>query len=349
MQHKIRYDRNYAAPEIINKVRPRNHREEKKKKEKADQKRSTMKVTATTTSAISSHGTTATATATATASQTNTAMTTETISNYVADYGLLVDSYSMGHTIRYMMTGVQPGTSIDDAIQKQQNIENGLLCCRKLLFCFSNKNKKQPQPQKRSVRYRQTEDLPGEVYILIRSLTELSQRNRISIRKARRTVPWISDVFLSSSQQQQEQQLSLSLSNKEDDNSNNNSNNDDDERKKEQPQNIISTLPTTTTTTISTPSSHYAVSEEQLHSLNQICYLSLGTAAIEIVAAASNHTTTTSPTKLDTDTDTSINTNTHTSTSTSTDKTSIVQIDTDDITTTEQTIVEQQHDETLMF
>ena len=303
-----------------------------------------MKVTATTTSATSSHGTTATATAT----NTNTAMTTETISNYVADYGLLVDSYSMGHTIRYMMTGVQPGTSIDDAIQKQQNIENGLLCCRKLLFCFSNKNKKQPQPQKRSVRYRQTEDLPGEVYILIRSLTELSQRNRISIRKARRTVPWISDVFLSSSQQQQEQQLSLSLSNKEDDNSNNNSNNDDDERKKEQPQNIISTLPTTTTTTISTPSSHYAVSEEQLHSLNQICYLSLGTAAIEIVAAASNHPTT-SPTKLDTDTDTCINTNTHTSTSTSTDKTSIVQIDTDDITTTEQTIVEQQHDETLMF
>ena len=344
MQHKIRYDRNYAAPEIINKVRPRNHREEKKEKEKAEQKRSTTKVIATATSATSSHGTAATATATAT--NTNTAMTTETISNYVADYGLLVDSYSMGHTIRYMMTGVQPGTSIDDAIQKQQNIENGLLCCRKLLFCFSNKNKKQPQPQKRSVRYRQTEDLPGEVYILIRSLTELSQRNRISIRKARRTVPWISDVFLSSSQQQQEQQLSLSLSNKEDDNSNNNSNNDDDERKKEQPQNIISTLPTTTTTTISTPSSHYAVSEEQLHSLNQICYLSLGTAAIEIVAAASNHTTT-SPTKLDTDT--SINTNTHTSTSTSTDKTSIVQIDTDDITTTEQTIVEQQHDETLMF
>jgi hypothetical protein len=348
LQNKIRYDRNYAAPEIINKVRPRNHREEKKKKGKAEQKRSTMTVTATSTSVISSHGTTATATATA--SETNTAMTTETISNYVADYGLLVDSYSMGHTIRYMMTGVQPGTSIDDAIQKQQNIENGLLCCRKLLFCFSNKNKKQPQqqPQKRSVRYRQTEDLPGEVYILIRSLTELSQRNRISIRKARRTVPWISDVFLSSSsQQQQEQQLSLSLSNKEDDNSNN----DEDERKQEQPQNIISTLPTTTTT-ISTPSSHYAVSEEQLHSLNQICYLSLlGTAAIEIVAAASNHTTTTSPTKLDTNTDTSINTNTHThtSTSTSTDKTSIVQIDTDDITTTEQTIVEQQHDETLMF
>jgi predicted transcriptional regulator len=348
LQHKIRYDRNYAAPEIINKVRPRNHREENKEKEKAEQKRSTTKIIATATSATSSHGTTATATATATNTNTNTVMTTETISNYVADYGLLVDSYSMGHTIRYMMTGVQPGTSIDDAIQKQQNIENGLLCCRKLLFCSSNKNKKQPQPQKRSVRYRQTEDLPGEVYILIRSLTELSQRNRISIRKARRTVPWISDVFLSSSsQQQQEQQLSLSLSNKEDDNSNNNSNNDDDERKKEQPQNIISTLPTTTTTTISTPSSHYAVSEEQLHSLNQICYLSLGsTAAIEIVAAASNHPTT-SPTKLDTNSDTSINTNTHTNTST--DKTSIVQIDTDDITTTKQTIVEQQHDETLMF
>merc|ERR1711935_983659 len=46
--------------------------------------------------------------------------TIETISNYVADYGLLVDSYSMGHTIRYMMTGVQPGISVEEAIKKQQ-------------------------------------------------------------------------------------------------------------------------------------------------------------------------------------------------------------------------------------
>ena len=42
---------------------------------------------------------------------------TETISEYVADYGLLVDSYSMGHTIRYMMTGVMPSESVDGAIQ----------------------------------------------------------------------------------------------------------------------------------------------------------------------------------------------------------------------------------------
>jgi hypothetical protein len=274
----------------------------------------------------------------ATSTSTSTTKTTETISNYVADYGLLVDSYSMGHTIRYMMTGVQPGTSLDDAIQKQHNRENGLLCYRKLLSCFSNNNNKnkQQQKQKRSVRYRRIEDLPEEVYVLIKSLTEQSQRDRISIRKARRTVPWISDVFLSSSQQQ-EQQPSSTPPNKEKDNNNNN-NNVDDEKKEEQQQDTISTPPTTTTT-ISTTSSHHLVSEEQLHSLNQIRYLPLATAAIETAVATSNNTTT-SPIKLDTDADTD--------TDTIADKTSIVQIDTDDITTTEQTHAEQ-YDETIMF
>ena len=60
--------------------------------------------------------------------------TTETISNYVADYGLLVDSYSMGHTIRYMMTGVQPGISVEDAILQQNGGAVGKLfslCCAK--------------------------------------------------------------------------------------------------------------------------------------------------------------------------------------------------------------------------
>lgn len=115
--------------------------------------------------------------------------TTETISNYVADYGLLVDSYSMGHTIRYMMTGVQPGISVEDAIRQQQNAG----WVRK---CFSLCSKKTKEKiQKRSVRFRRMEDLPREICRLVGSLTQIAEQNRISIRKARWNVPWIADAL----------------------------------------------------------------------------------------------------------------------------------------------------------
>lgn len=144
-------NRNFAAPEIINQVRPRN----KPNIGKPDQ-----------------------------------GSTTETISNYVADYGLLVDSYSMGHTIRYMMTGVQPGLSVEDAIKHQQRAG-----CIAYLFlpCFGGGNGN--EKQKRSVRYRSMEELPGEVYRMIGALTQTSEKIRLSIRKARWGDPWIADVF----------------------------------------------------------------------------------------------------------------------------------------------------------
>lgn len=106
-----------------------------------------------------------------------------TISEYVADYGLVVDSYSMGHTIRYMMTGVMPNKSIEEAIRSQNSL------CRKL--CGVSKK----QNGTRSVHYRDLKELPEDARELIKNLTELSEKNRLSIRKARRSVPWIRDVF----------------------------------------------------------------------------------------------------------------------------------------------------------
>lgn len=157
-------NRNFAAPEIVNKVRLSPHRlgassTRKKRASKND-------VLPFTEQPI-----------------------TETISNYVADYGLLVDSYSMGHTIRYMMTGAQPGVSVKDAIQRQKQASLiSWLCCKSNGSQSGNK-------LVRSVRYRKLDDLPGVVYKLIKDLTELSTDKRISIRKARRNVFWISDVF----------------------------------------------------------------------------------------------------------------------------------------------------------
>jgi len=150
-------NRNFAAPEIINKVRANSGDN--------DEHYSALE-------------------------EDDAAKTTETISNFVADYGLLVDSYSMGHTIRYMMTGVQPGISVEDAIREQ----GGGFLGKLFSLCASSKQDKGKEA-KRSVRYRRMENLPGGAYRLVGILTEVSETKRISIRKARWTVPWIADVL----------------------------------------------------------------------------------------------------------------------------------------------------------
>jgi len=113
--------------------------------------------------------------------------TTETISNFVADYGLLVDSYSMGHTIRYMMTGAQPGILVEEAIQEQSGGFLGKL--------FSLCLKDNKSNQKRTVRYRRMEELPSDICRLVGAMTQISVQNRLSIRKARWSVPWIADTL----------------------------------------------------------------------------------------------------------------------------------------------------------
>jgi hypothetical protein len=118
---------------------------------------------------------------------------TDTISEYVSDYGLMVDAYSMGHTLRYFMTGVPPYLSIAEAIAAQDSI------CSKL--CGGKK-----KTARRSVRYRPLSELPTEVQRLIEHLTERLESKRISIRKARRTYPWINDVVDHTDRQESEEQ-----------------------------------------------------------------------------------------------------------------------------------------------
>lgn len=192
MSHKMKRtmsalgNRNYAAPEIINKVRPQ-YRPRTEPKLGTD------------------GGATATIAAAATTPTTTTTTkqaTTDTISTYVADYGLLVDSFSLGHTIRYMMTGVQPGISIEDAIFLQTGGWIGTVCawlcsCGGTTTTTNNTNATTTKntKTKRTVQYRRTEDLPTDVCRLIGSLTQLSEHKRLSVRKARWNVPWIADVL----------------------------------------------------------------------------------------------------------------------------------------------------------
>lgn len=149
-------NRNYAAPEIVEKVRASTAQEKRESKRASIQQRCSI--------------------------------TCNTISNFVADYGLLVDSYSMGYTIRYMMTGVEPGTSVEEAMKKQNRSKKA----GKMLKMIGLKKK---PDQSRKPRYRSLLDMPGHIFVLVKELTAVSAEKRISIRKARRNYIWISDVL----------------------------------------------------------------------------------------------------------------------------------------------------------
>lgn len=112
---------------------------------------------------------------------------TSTISSFVADYGLLVDAYSLGCTIRYMMTGCPPHQNVAEAIANQNSIVTKVLA----LCCGSKTN---PNNTRRP-RFRLVADLPGEVQRLIMKLTEPKESQRASVRSARR-YPWIQDVLV---------------------------------------------------------------------------------------------------------------------------------------------------------
>ena len=154
-------NRNYAAPEIVNKVRRRSAWDKKLERRQKRERQCSE--------------------------------TTKTISDFVADYSLLVDSYSMGNTIRYMMTGVRPGLSVDEVIRKQQRSAKAKKIVGKLLRL--KKSNEHSSNSSRKPIYRSMGDLHGQIYLLIQNLTQTLPNERISIRKARRTVEWISDVL----------------------------------------------------------------------------------------------------------------------------------------------------------
>lgn len=159
-------NRNFAAPEIINNVR-------KSPKDKASTGGSKPTPGSSETDGKA---------------EASEAPITETILEFVADYGLLVDSYSLGQAIKYMMTGVHPGRDLEEAIRSQER--RGLL--GSLCPCLSSREAS--SPKKRSVRYRGLDDLPGKIFVLIGLLLEVSTQKRVSVRKARQ-IEWIDEIL----------------------------------------------------------------------------------------------------------------------------------------------------------
>jgi serine/threonine protein kinase len=117
---------------------------------------------------------------------------TKTLSDHISYYGLLVDAYSIGNTIKYMMTGVPPDEDVSEAIAAQNHpiAKFGRFLGKKM-------GKKNTTDKKvRKVKYRSIPKIPPEVFRLIKGCTEFDAHKRTSVRTARLYYPWIDDVLV---------------------------------------------------------------------------------------------------------------------------------------------------------
>lgn len=137
---------------------------------------------------------------------------TKTLSEHVSFYGLMADAYSIGNTMKYMLTGVSPNENVNDIIAFQNtpisilfNTISQLNCC-----CNNNNSKRQQlteeeedaqqqhkPPRSRRIRkmkYRKISDIPIEIYHFIKELTLYDPQKRMTVTMARQH-PWIHQVL----------------------------------------------------------------------------------------------------------------------------------------------------------
>ena len=99
----------------------------------------------------------------------------EALTECVSNYGLVADSFSVGITMRYILTGVPPTMTVDEYVSSQSNVLALICSC---LFSGNNKNK----PKKR-IRY--STELPKELSTLVLGLTHWDANKRTTVRAAK--------------------------------------------------------------------------------------------------------------------------------------------------------------------
>lgn len=104
-------------------------------------------------------------------------MSKEALTECVADYGMIVDSYSVGWTLRVILTGIPPSVTISQYMKKiaaQQEVvgESGCLCF-----------KSQPPPPP-EIKVRDPSQLPRDATLLISNLTKSKPEERMTVREA---------------------------------------------------------------------------------------------------------------------------------------------------------------------
>ena len=110
------------------------------------------------------------------------------LTDCVADYGMLVDAFSVGWTLRAIMTGVPPNSTIAQYIRKHNGKEVSeemvaIGCC-----CFGSRS--QPDVPKFQLQLRDAHQLPKGATLFISALTVANPEERMSIREAQ-SHPWI--------------------------------------------------------------------------------------------------------------------------------------------------------------
>jgi serine/threonine protein kinase len=110
----------------------------------------------------------------------------EPLSECVSDYGMIVDAFSTGATIRYMCTGIPPQISVDEFMQEKNSA----------LKVFGRNLKKaiKKDNDKRKKRYRSNNELPSEAVRLILGMTHWNEKKRTSVRSAR-AYEWIASSY----------------------------------------------------------------------------------------------------------------------------------------------------------
>lgn len=110
--------------------------------------------------------------------------TTKPLGECVSDYGMVADAFSVGATIRHMVTGVPPSVNVEDFIASRN------APMKKLAKRLSKRLSFKKNDNKRSKKYRTSCDLPEEVEDLIQALTHYNSRKRATVR-AVTGHPWI--------------------------------------------------------------------------------------------------------------------------------------------------------------
>jgi len=123
--------------------------------------------------------------------------TNAALTECVADYGMIVDAYSVGWTLRVVLTGVPPNSTISKYMNKYNGQEasaemyDEVVCCCPFLFGSSGNNDDQaPKKSKPNFRVRDTDQMPRDATLFISALTKKDPEERMSIRQAQ-LHPWI--------------------------------------------------------------------------------------------------------------------------------------------------------------
>ena len=101
----------------------------------------------------------------------------EALTDCVADYGMIVDAYSVGWTLRVIMTGIPPHITISQHMKKLKATEQQVVDTS--CFCFK---KKAPAPPE--MKFRDTSDIPKDATMLIVMLTKTNPEERMTVREA---------------------------------------------------------------------------------------------------------------------------------------------------------------------